>query len=100
MKNRYIAVLALAIAAGANQGFAQTTTVTASYNGFPVAILPDDYDTISVAFVNVNRALKMTKVTAKVQIDYPQIGDLNVFLFSPDGTRVKLLEKNCGSLRN
>ncbi|HYI97559.1 MAG TPA: proprotein convertase P-domain-containing protein [Bryobacteraceae bacterium] len=100
MKNRYIAVLALALTAGGIQGLAQESTVTASYNGYPIAILPDYYDTIAVAFINVPRALKITKVTAKVQIAYPEVGDLNVYLYSPDGTRTKLLEHTCGSLRN
>ena len=102
MKNRYVAVLALALTAGGIHGVAQAqeSTVTASYNGYPIAILPDYYDTIAVAFINVPRALKMTKVTAKVQITYPEVGDLNVYLYSPDGTRTKLVEHNCGSLRN
>jgi uncharacterized protein (TIGR03437 family) len=101
MKNKYLVVLAIALTAGSN-ALAQTaeTTVTASYNGYPVTILPDYYDVISVAFISVPRALKITKVTAKVQIAYPEVGDLNVYLYSPDGTRTKLLEHNCGSLRN
>ena len=101
MKNKYLVVLAIALTAGSN-ALAQSaeSTVTASYNGYPITILPDYYDVISVAFINVPRALKITKVTAKVQIAYPEVGDLNLFLYSPDGTRVKLLEHNCGSLRN
>jgi len=92
------AFLAATLAAGA---LAQTTeTVTYSYSGYPIPILTDDADVISVAGIIVPRALKMTKVTAKVNIGYPQVGDLDVFLYSPDGTRVKLLEGNCGSLRN
>jgi uncharacterized protein (TIGR03437 family) len=100
MKTRYCAILALALAAGGSNGLAQESTVTASYNGYPITILPDYYDVVSVAFINVPRALKITKVTAKVQIAYPEVGDLNLFLYSPDGTRVKLLEHTCGSLRN
>lgn len=100
MKNRYFAVVALALAAGGGNCLAQESTVTASYNGYPISILPDSYDIVSVAFINVPRALKITKVTAKVQIAYPEVGDLNLFLYSPDGTRVKLLEHNCGSLIN
>jgi uncharacterized protein (TIGR03437 family) len=34
------------------------------------------------------------------QVDYPEVGDLNVYLFSPQGTRARLLERNCGSLHN
>jgi len=74
-------------------------TVTASYNGYPVPIMPDYWDTISVATITVPKALKITKVTAKINISYPQIGDLNIFLYSPDGTRTKLLEHNCGEKR-
>jgi uncharacterized protein (TIGR03437 family) len=75
-------------------------TVTHSYNGFPVFIATDDADLISIAGIAVPEAIKMTKVTAKVQIQYPEVGDLNIYLYSPDGTRVKLLERNCGALAN
>jgi len=97
MRNR-IAALLLLFSTLSGFAWAQDT-VTASYNGFPIPIMPDYWDTISVAYITVPRALKMTKVTAKVNINYPQIEDLNVFLFSPDGTRTKLLEHNCGSVR-
>ena len=97
MRIRTIGVLALALTSAGAWG---QETVTASYNGYPVPIMPDYWDTVSIASVTVPKALKMTKVTAKVKIEYPQVGDLNVFLYSPDGTRVKLLERNCGSLRN
>jgi uncharacterized protein (TIGR03437 family) len=50
--------------------------------------------------VVVPRALTITKVTASLQVNYPAVGDLNVYMFSPGGTRVKLLERNCGSLMN
>jgi uncharacterized protein (TIGR03437 family) len=39
-------------------------------------------------------------VTASVQLQYNGVGDLNIFMYSPDGTRTKLLERNCGSLSN
>src|SRR6187431_988875 len=93
-----LAMLTMAFA-GSSWGQAQET-VTASYNGYPVAILPDDYDTISVVFVTVPKAFKISKVTAKVAIDYPDVNDLNIYLYSPDGTRTKLLEHNCSNLRN
>jgi uncharacterized protein (TIGR03437 family) len=38
-----------------------------------------------------------------VDIEYPRVGDLDVFFFSPEGERTKLIEGNCGStgtLRN
>jgi uncharacterized protein (TIGR03437 family) len=93
--------LAIALTMTTGGAWAQAQdTVTASYNGYPVAILPDYWDTISAVFVTVPRAFKMTKVTAKVVIDYPDVSDLNVYLYSPDGTRTKLLEHNCGGLRN
>jgi len=75
--------------------FAQQSTVTYAYNGLPLAILPDSADVITVATIVVPSALKMTKVTAQVQIQYPNTGDLNVYLFSPQGTRTKLLEHTC-----
>jgi uncharacterized protein (TIGR03437 family) len=46
------------------------------------------------------RSLTITKVTASVQVQYSGVGDLNVYLYSPFGTRVRLLERNCGSLVN
>jgi uncharacterized protein (TIGR03437 family) len=33
-------------------------------------------------------------------VQYSGVGDLNVFLWSPSGTRTKLLERNCGGLQN
>jgi len=75
-------------------------TVTYSYSGYPLYIPKDSANLAVVASIVVPDALKITNVTAKVVIQYPSVGDLNVFLFSPDGTRVKLLERNCGSLQN
>ncbi len=76
-------------------------TVTFNYVGAPLPIVPTaDAEIFTIARVFVPLALEMSKVTARVQISYPQVGDLNVFLFSPAGTRTKLLERNCGSLRN
>jgi uncharacterized protein (TIGR03437 family) len=31
-----------------------------------------------------------------VNVAYSPVGDLNLYLFAPDGTRTKLLERNCG----
>ncbi len=95
-----IGALALVFLALGGIGGAQAQdTVTASYNGYAIPIMPDYWDTIAVAYITVPRALKMTKVTIKVNISYPEIGDLNLFLYSPDGTRTKLLEHNCGDKR-
>jgi uncharacterized protein (TIGR03437 family) len=79
---------------------AQTATVSYSYNGYPVFIAVDDADVISYASIVVPDALRPTKVTVKAKVDYSSVGDLNLFLFSPDGTRTKLLERNCGGLNN
>jgi uncharacterized protein (TIGR03437 family) len=95
---RTVAMLGMAFA---GSSWAQAPeTITVSYNGYPVTILPDDWDTISAVFVTVPKAFKITKITARVGITYPEVNDLNVFLYSPDGTRTKLLEHNCGALRN
>jgi uncharacterized protein (TIGR03437 family) len=82
-------------------GFGQATdTFTYSYSGPPLQILPTSTGIITVAEIAVPRAVQITSVTAKVQIQYPVVGDLNVYLFSAQNTRTKLLERNCGSLVN
>ena len=73
----------------------QAVTVTYTYSGLPLPILIDSADVISIAQITVPRALKMTKVTTQIQIQYPNTNDLNVYLYSPEGTRTKLLERNC-----
>src|SRR5258707_11483217 len=50
--------------------FAQTT-VTYSYNGLALPIYTAAANTITVAGITVPRELKVTKVTAQVQIQYP-----------------------------
>ena len=80
--------------------FAQTQTFTYTYTGLPLPIYPDDWNVISIASIDVPRSIVIGKVTATVQIQYNGVGDLNVFLYSPNGTRTKLLERNCGSLQN
>lgn len=97
MRNRVLGLVVLSC--GLGSAVLAQDTVTASYNGYPIPIMPDYWDTISVATITVPKALKITKVTAKINISYPQIGDLNIFLYSPDGTRTKLLEHNCGEKR-
>jgi len=81
-------------------GFAQTQTITYSYSGVPLPIYPDDWNVAAVATVLVPRGLTITRVTASVQVQFGGVGDLNVYLFSPQTTRTKLLERNCGSLAN
>src|SRR5436309_1532707 len=89
-----VACCALWLPAGAQ---AQSVTYTFSYNGPALAIYHDSANIISVARIFVPRAIKITKVTANVDIDYPRPGDLNVFMYSPIFTRTNLLEKNCGN---
>jgi uncharacterized protein (TIGR03437 family) len=80
--------------------FAQTQTFTYTYSGLPLPIYPDDWNTAAVAAIDVPRSIAISKITVTVQVQYNGVGDLNVFLFSPIGTRTKLLERNCGSLVN
>jgi uncharacterized protein (TIGR03437 family) len=79
---------------------AQTETVTYSYNGGPLQIYTNDANIASLATITVPRALKITNVTVRVQVQYSGVGDLNLYLFSPLTTRTKLLERNCGNLVN
>jgi subtilisin-like proprotein convertase family protein len=84
----------------ASAAFSQTQTFTYSYSGLPLPIAPDDWDTWSIISLFVPKSIVVTKVTASVTVQYSGVGDLNVFLWSPAGTRSKLLERNCGSLQN
>src|SRR4051794_12827538 len=80
--------------------FAQSQSFTYTYSGLPLPIYPDDWNTITVIRMFVGRSIQISKVTASVQLQYSGVGDLNIFMYSPDGTRTKLLERNCGSLSN
>jgi len=80
--------------------FAQAQTYTYTYTGLPLPIYPDDWNVISIASIDVPQSLVVQKVTVAVQVVYNGVGDLNVFFYSPNGTRTKLLERNCGSLQN
>jgi uncharacterized protein (TIGR03437 family) len=75
-------------------------TVTASYNGLPLFIATDGANVISIANIVVPHALKVTNLTVRVQIEYPNVGDLEMRLFSPFGTDVVLLDNNCPNLVN
>src|SRR4051794_37919012 len=79
---------------------AQTQTVTYTYDGLDVPIYPDDWNTAAVASILVPRGIQIASVTVGVQAQFGGVGDLNVFLWSPSGTRSKLLERNCGDLQN
>ncbi len=74
---------------------AQQTTVTYGYSGLPIPIFTDNSDVISVANIFVPKALSISKVTVTVQIQYPNSGDLKLYLFSPEGTRTILLQNDC-----
>ena len=71
------------------------TTGTYTYTGLPLPIFTDAANLITVAYIVVPNALAMSKVTAQVQIQYPNSADLNVYLFSPNGTRTILLQHDC-----
>ncbi len=80
-----------------------TQTYTYSYNGKPLPIFINDANIITLVYIPVPRSTQIQDVKVTVDIDYPRIGDLNVFLYSPANTRTKLLERNCGdnaTLRN
>jgi uncharacterized protein (TIGR03437 family) len=74
---------------------AQQTTVSYGYAGLPIPIFTDAADVITVASVFVPKALSISKVTVSVQIQYPNSGDLKLYLYSPEGTRTILLQNNC-----
>lgn len=76
------------------------TTATYTYTGNAVAIPVDSADVAAVAEIFVPRAIQVSSVTARVVIDYPAIGDLEIALFSPRGTRTVLLDNDCGALVN
>jgi uncharacterized protein (TIGR03437 family) len=80
--------------------FAQTQTITYTYSGLPLPIYPDDWNVIAIGSIDVNQSIVITKVTVSVQVQYSGVGDLNLYFYSPKGTRTKLLERNCGSLQN
>jgi uncharacterized protein (TIGR03437 family) len=80
--------------------WAQPQTVTASYNGLALPIATDEADVISIANIVVPYALKVTSLTVRLQLAYPNVADLEVYLFSPFGTRVVLLDNNCSNLVN
>src|SRR6516164_3969690 len=90
----------LLLAAVAPLAFSQTQTLTYTYTGLPLPIYPDDWNTWSIINIFVPKSLSVTSVTASVQVQYAGVGDLNVYLWSANGTRTKLLERNCGSLQN
>jgi uncharacterized protein (TIGR03437 family) len=79
---------------------AQTQTLTYSYDGLPLPVYPNDWNTWTYTTILVPRSIQVSSVTATVQVQYSGVGDLNVYLWSAAGTRTKLLERNCGALQN
>ncbi len=79
---------------------AQTQTVTYTYNGMGLPIFPNDWDVWAFANIYVPKSFTISKVTVAVQVQFSGVGALNVYLWSPQGTRTKLLERNCGNLAN
>jgi uncharacterized protein (TIGR03437 family) len=77
---------------------AQQETVTVTYQG-PVRI-PDDDDDGIVLPVLVNRAVDITKVTVTVEIEHPNIGDLEIRLVNPTGRTRVLADMHCNGTRN
>ncbi len=77
-----------------------TQTVTFSYGGAPLSIPVDTANAQAVAEIYVPTAITISSVTAQVQIDYPNVSDLTVYLFSANGTRSILLGNDCGGLVN
>src|SRR5512145_2824821 len=82
------------------QGPSTPLTFTYTYSGYGLPIPIDDANIAVLLNILVPRSVTITKVTASVQINYPAAGDLNVYMYSPQLTRVKLLERNCGTLQN
>src|SRR5947209_7576471 len=80
--------------------FGQTQTYTYSYDGLPLTIYPDNWNTVAVASIFVPRSIMISKVTVAVKVEFGNVGDLNVYFLSPKGTRTKLLERNCAGLVN
>jgi len=82
---------------------AQTTVpaVTYSYNGPPQNVTYNtDSSAATLVSIQVPSPVTITKVTVTVNIGYPLVSDLNVYLFGPDGTRTILLEHDCSSTTN
>jgi len=76
--------------------FAQTS-YTYTYSGAPLLIFTDAANVVSVAPIRIEAAFEVQKVTINVNIAYSPVGDINLYAYAPDGTRTKLVERNCGS---
>jgi uncharacterized protein (TIGR03437 family) len=94
LRKTCISLLTL-FAAGCSLALAQTSA-TFSYNGPSLPIYYDSADIGTVMNITVPAAISITSITTTISVNYPYTGDLNVFLYGPDGTRTILVERNCG----
>ena len=76
------------------------TTNTYSYSGSPIGIPTSNTGVSAVAQIYVPDNVTISSVTAQIQITYPNVADLQVYLFSAEGTRTILLQNNCSNLAN
>ena len=79
---------------------AQTQTNTYSYTGSPLTISGKNANVSTVAEIYVPATVTVSNVTVQLNVQFPAVGDLVVYLFSPNNTRTVLLDKNCASLAN
>jgi uncharacterized protein (TIGR03437 family) len=94
--NIAVAALSLALLSGLPAAAQQPVTVTYTFSNLPLRIYPASSNIVTVATIIVPRPLKMTHVAVQVQIQYPNSGDLNVYLYSPQQTQTILLAHDCG----
>ena len=71
-------------------------TQTFSYGGLPIPIPPSNNNAYAAVRILVPKSLIIQSVTVTMDVTYPNVSDLNVFFYSPQATRSKLLEHNCG----
>ena len=100
MRKALFIVPAFALLFSAPLACAQTQTVTYTYNGMGLPIYPNDWNVWAFANIFVPKSFTISKVTVSVQVQFNGVGALNIYLWSPQGTRTKLLERNCGNLAN
>lgn len=78
----------------------QPETDTFSWNR-PAEFIPPSTDGVELTFpLFVPVGLNLNKVTVTLDAQYPNLGDLRIYLFSPDGTRTILMQNNCDGTSN
>jgi uncharacterized protein (TIGR03437 family) len=97
-KNSMQALLWLTLGCGLAFSQVAVPPINFAYSGPPQNIYYSSVATF--ASIQVPTVLTVTKVTVTVNISYPLVSDLNLYLFSPDGTRTRLLERNCSGTPN